>query len=1607
MSSLNKYIELDPIASIASSIQVKKQKIKSLNQFSCDVLGGIEWSHFDQQQNDIFAHLVEQSFGFLQERAKNLSKLMIYTPPEEMTKTSEKGVFSVVEILNDDVPFLLDSLLSELQARNLKIHTVLHPVLTLRRDKKGKLIEVVNPMALGHDGVVTESFISVHVEELSAQEQDELRDVLLNLMKRVQMVVHDWLPMRNRLTNVATSLSTEMPRVPVQQLSESIQFLRWALDNNFTFLGIREYELKGKGTKSKLIPKAGAGLGLLRDQKMKVLRRGTELTHMTPEVRKFFFSSNPIIITKANIKSDIHRRAYMDYIGVKLYDGKGNLTGELRVVGLFTSSAYASKVATIPLLRQKLDFVLDNSGSSRDSHTGKALTNIIETFPRDELFQITNQLLASHAKEIEGLDHSPRVKILKRVDEFDRFVSVMLYLPSNQFSTENREKIGDYLASVYKGRVSAYYPYFPESPLVRIHFIIGRDAGKTPVHSTEKLEAKVEDICRRWEDKMSDAIGRVYDREETNLLNEEYGTAFPAGYQEIYGTNRLLEDISIIEEMDENRSRAVAFHEDPSGAKDCVEVTLYNLAEPVPLSTRVPIFENLGFSVIDERSYTIVPKKGDGQPVICQHMMRLKTKNGHGVDLERLNIPLVRGFMAVWSGEAENDGFNEIISLLGVDWREVAMVRCLARYLRQINVPYDQDYISHVLVRYPEVTRLLIGLFHCRFDPEQQKSSGAKVKRLNAKIKEALGAIPSLDEDQILRSFQNLILVGLRTNFYQRDKEGRALECIAIKFDSQQIEGAPEPRPFREIFVYSPNVEGVHLRFGKIARGGLRWSDRAQDFRTEVLGLVKAQLVKNTVIVPTGSKGGFVPKDMPDNPSRDEFMTCGIAAYKRFINGLLSITDNMQGKTVIAPQNTVRYDDDDPYLVVAADKGTATFSDIANEISCGRGFWLGDAFASGGSQGYDHKVMGITARGGWEAVKRHFREMDINIQRQPFSAIGVGDMSGDVFGNGMLLSKATKLLAAFDHRDIFIDPTPDPKSSWRERKRLFDLGRSSWQDYDKNLISKGGGVFSRSAKSIKLSAQIRDMLGVSNREMSPAQLMKAILKARADLLWFGGIGTYVCGASESNADVGDRANDGIRVKAHELNVKVVGEGANLGITQAARMDFAMRGGRINTDAIDNSAGVNSSDLEVNIKIALGQAVQAGRLSMGKRNKVLSSMTEDVAKRCLVNNYRQTLALSLGEKRGLADFGFQQLLMRRLEENGLLNRAIEELPEDAEISERMEAGQPLNRPELSTLLGFAKIDLFNKLVEESVVDDAYYRPSLSAYFPEGMQKEFAKDIRSHPLKREIVATQLTNDIINRGGSTMVLRLTEETGRSYGDLAAAFSVASEVLDLNRIYKAVDALDNKISGAVQLALYSKLQFITRRRTAWFLVNGDFSAGLTKEIKAYKTGLAAYMKLVKRSLSEKRKATLARDYEAMIGDGVPDHIATAFVDITLMSDGLDVVLASRTSKVDVVKLAVIDIAIDDYLQLGELIGATESVPEKDVYDRWALNAVVSRIQTARRTLTAMIGVQGAGLETWQSEHETALNRVRPAIQEILSGSDIGLSKLIVAVGQVDELAH
>ena len=1582
---------------------------KRRTAFAQALLQGSHEGDFEGYSPGDVGRFTLSAWEFALKRTIGKHKLHVYNPKTDRGPLSD---VTIIEVLNEDMPFLVDSVLGEIQERGLRVQLVLHPVLHVTRDSKQNIKTLAGVSAKAAESAIRESFIHVQVTRITDDsERADLKKTLSGILDDVRTVVTDWRPMLLRLESAVAAYTTAPPSVTVSDLAESIQFLKWLLDNNFTLLGMRAYSFVGGQKEGRLKPVAGSGLGLLRDPKVYVLKRGNESMHMTPEIRKFFLAPAPLIITKANVRSRVHRRTYMDYIGVKIYGDNGEISGELRIVGLFTSTAYTRSTKNIPFLRQKVEVVLNRSGQSPNSHTGKALQNVLETFPRDELFQIGVDQLFETAVGIQSLDLRPRARAFARLDEFDRFVSIIAYVPRDRFSTNVRIQIGEFLARTYKGRLSAYYPFFPEGPLVRIHFIVGRTDGKTPVRTQAFLDEKIEQIVRTWEDRLDEELTGTGSGIGASLARK-YRGAFTAPYQAAFDAGRASRDIAQFEALSDADPVAVDFYRMDDDAPERLRVALYHLHGPIPLSRRVPVLENMGFSVIDERSYRISPRPADDERRLSLHDMVLEHPQSEAVELAECEARVEQCFLAVWRSFAGSDPFNKLVLSAGLDWREAAVIRAYGSYLRQIGAPFGQTYLAETMLRHAQISHKLMAMFRTLFDPSSGKSIDERrkaIKPIVTTIESALDDIPSLDEDRIIRHYLNLVQSTLRTNFYQRGPDGAPLPAISFKFDSENVDGAPHPRPIAEIFVFATDVEGLHLRGGRIARGGLRWSDRAQDFRTEVLGLAKAQQVKNVVIVPAGSKGGFVPKHLSRAKNRDEFMKIGIAAYQRFIKNLLLLTDNLNGNKVVPPKDTVRFDNDDPYLVVAADKGTATFSDFANEISVNHGFWLGDAFASGGSVGYDHKKMGITARGGWESVKRHFREMDRDIQTSPFSVIGVGDMSGDVFGNGMLLSKQTRLIVAFDHRDIFIDPDPDPAATWKERKRLFVKGRSSWQDYDKKLISSGGGIFSRASKSITLNAQIKALSGLDRNEVTPNELIHALLKGKFDLLWFGGIGTYVGGAVESDEQISDRANDSIRVKAHELNVNVIGEGANLGMTQDARIEFARAGGRVNTDAIDNSAGVNSSDLEVNIKIAMGAAIAAGKLTLEQRNKFLPKMTDEVAHACLENNYLQSLAISLGQRHGVSDLGFQARLMRSLEASGLLDRELEFLPDDTEIAERGAAGEGLCRPELAVLLAYAKIDLFNELVASKVPDDPYFERELESYFPKTLLKNYPEEIAHHRLRREIIATRLTNAIINRGGATMSSRLKDTTGLPADDVVLAFTAVQAVFGLEDLFEKIDQLDNKLPGDVQLDLYLRVQDLVRTQTAWFMHNVSFAKGLTGVIEVYRSGIGEVSKVLKSILSDNQKGFFKSDQEQLISDGVPGPLAHTLAELRFLTDAPDTIMVAQNVKRPVAEITKLHFDTAAYFRLRLLRSAGENLLVSDYYDRLAINSAIGAISDAQRAIVQDVvrsskGNKG-GFDTWLKANQKPAERTKRALSDILDGGETTLSRLMVAVGHLRKL--
>ncbi len=1488
-----------------------------------------------------------------------------------LSPPTDAGGALVIDIISPDMPFIVDSTLASLRAMGGAIRLFSHPVVRVNQD------------GVVENGGVPLSVLHIHSEPVA--DLAALRGEIEATLRDVARAVDDWRAMLERVRQAMSGLNGLRPALR----DEPLQFLEWLTEHNFTFLGLREYRLEHED----LRPIEGTGLGILRDEGLKVLRLGQAYVDSTPELVAFLKTAEPLLVTKANVRSRVHRRVHMDYVGIKLYDGEGTVRGELRVVGLFTAQALAVPHTDVPVIRRKIGEVMRKSGLDPLGHAGRALLSALDGYPRDEMFQIDTGLLAEFAEAIAALYDRPRVRVLPRIDRFDNFVSVLVFVPRDRYDSDVRARIARYLAEVYDGRVSAYYPHFPEGELVRLHVIIGRVSGPTPNPSRMELEARVEALTQDFSDLLVAAA-------PDPAAISDYRAAFSQAYQSRNSAADALGDIAMLGDVSEG-GIALKLRTRQS-AEGALGLKFYAKSGAIPLSDRVPMLEHFGFKVIDERTYTLVPRDGVERFI---HDMVLAPANGAEIDVAARGAAIEAGILAVWAGEAESDQLNSLVTQAGLDWTDAALLRSFSRYLRQIGISYSQRYLALVLVTQAEAAKALVSLFAARHNPNLVNREMAETAARDT-IAAQLEVITSLDEDTIIRRVRNLIDASLRTNAFQRDAAGNRRPALAIKYDSAKVEGMVAPRPYREISVYSARVEGVHLRFGAIARGGIRWSDRPEDFRTEVLGLVKAQQVKNAVIVPVGAKGGFVPKRLVTGMARDAFMTEGTESYKVFIGALLDLTDNLVEGALVPPADTRRLDGDDPYLVVAADKGTASFSDTANGIALSRGFWLGDAFASGGSVGYDHKKMGITARGGWEAVKRHFREMNRDIQREAFTVVGVGDMSGDVFGNGMLLSPEIRLKAAFDHRDIFFDPEPDAATSLAERQRLFALPRSSWQDYDKSLISAGGGVFSRSLKVIPLSEEMQALLGLKKATATPNEVMRAILQANVDLLWFGGIGTYIKAAEEDNAAVGDRANDAIRISADQVGAKVVGEGANLGVTQRGRIGFALKGGRINTDAIDNSAGVNSSDLEVNIKIALAPVVASGVLSEEARNAFLPTLTEEVAALCLRNNYLQTLAISLAERAGTSELPDHRVLIEGLEERGLLDRAVEFLPTDAQLDARAAQGKGLTRPELAVILAYAKLTLFDDLVASSAIDTPYLAGELFRYFPPTLNATYPAAVEGHRLRREVVATVLANAMINRGGPAYVSELMAGTSASAGDVALAYAAVRDIHGLTALNTEIDALDAKVPGGVQLALYAQVEALLFRETLWFLRNGNVASGdIAALVARHQAGVSTLTAKGTDLLPAKEREALSSRVRALVAHGVSEALAQRIGELQVIGNASDIVLVAERAGVSLEDAARAFFGVGGLFDLFRIVEEGRNIALADRFDRMALDRALANLMRALRDLTADV-LKSGNVAAWQARHEAGIARTVKAVTE-LTGGAATVSRLSVAAGLLADLAR
>ncbi|NGP53974.1 NAD-glutamate dehydrogenase [Thioalkalivibrio sp. XN8] len=1518
---------------------------------------------------------------------------------------------TIVQVVNDDMPFLVDSTSMVLNRHGSYIHLTVHPVLQVRRDDHGRLLEVPPPDHAG-PAARLESFMHLEIDRVTAP--DVLAEISAELERAlgdVRAACLDWGAMRARAREICAELETDPPPLDRDIVRESRELLEWMADDHFTFLGYREYELVQGEEADQLRPLPHTALGILRRPPPK--DDGECTTLVGREIRRQARSRDLLVITKANSRATVHRNSYLDYVSVKCFDAGGHVTGERRFLGLWTSAAYSRNPREIPLLRDKLRRVLANSGLRPDSHGGKALVHILDTYPRDELFQSSLEELIRISTGIYSLQERQRTKLFVRRDAFRRFFSCLVFVPRDRYNTQVRERIQDILLEAFNGVGIESSVEMSESKLARVHFIVRTPQGTVPRVQVGAVERRIAESVRTWGDHLRDELVERFGEEEGLALLQEYAEVFPAAYVEDVKPREATFDIERLEATKAAPRRLQMSLYRPDGfAADQVRFKLFRVGAPLPLSDVLPMLENMGLKVISERPYRLRGEEEKAGVWIQDFEMR--TADGAAISPGKVKDLFQEAFEQVWLQRVENDGFNRLILKAGLSWRQAALLRALCRYLLQTGLPYSQAYMEQVLAEHALVAQMLVELFEGYNNPELPEKRRERVAlTVNQAIGHALDEVASLDADRMLNAFRALITATLRTNYFQFEEHGRPKPYLALKFDPRRIPDLPLPRPMFEIFVYSPRVEGVHLRGGLVARGGLRWSDRREDFRTEILGLMKAQAVKNVLIVPVGAKGGFVPKRLPAG-DRETVMREVVSCYKTFINGLLDLTDNLADGMLVPPRDVVRHDGDDSYLVVAADKGTATFSDLANGVAEEHGFWLGDAFASGGSMGYDHKKMGITARGGWEAVKRHFREVGIDCQSDAFTAAGIGDMSGDVFGNGMLLSPSMRLVAAFNHQHIFLDPDPDPARAYAERERLFGLPRSSWSDYDPACISAGGGVWSRSEKLIQLSTEARALLDLDQAGVTPDELIRAILRMRVDLLWNGGIGTYVKATTESHAEVGDRANDAVRINGGELRCRVVGEGGNLGCTQLGRVEYALQGGRINTDFIDNSGGVDCSDHEVNIKILISVANRHRALTPARRAKLLAGMTEEVAGLVLRNNYLQTQAISIAEATAAERINEHAWFIRQLEKRAGLNRSLEFLPDEEGIEQRRKTGKGLTRPELAVVTSYAKMALYSEMVQSNVPEDEYLSKELGRYFPGPLQKRYDTYLREHPLAREIIATMITNSLVNRMGSVFAFRMQDETGADIAAVARAFTIAREVFEIRNTWEAIEALDNQVAAKVQYGMLRSSQALLMQATRWLLDRRDELPDIAAAVARLNPGIRELADCFPEVLRGSRLERYEGAVQLYSETGLPAALARRIAALAPLHTALDIVALAENCGVGVRHAADVYCRVGDGLQLDWVADQVENLRVEGLWQSKARGSLRDNLFSLHRTLCANIircGASGqdaeAAVAAWMEGAAERTAHFGQILTEMRDAAQIDFATLSVALQEIRRLAQ
>lgn len=1595
-------------------VQFASKNQKNSNPLLLDYIkiffsGSVGKDFTDYKIEELF-NLALANFKFFSQKPVNNFKIKICNP--SIKEDGFESPYTILNIVNDDMPFLVDSVVIQFDSLGIEIKNIIHPILTTTRSVDGQIISFIKESEKAN-----ESVMQLHLTKIADDQLEVLETRLMQILETVKMAVLDWSKMIDLAKKSGQNLSNQSSKIfsnknAVNNVSfdvfEAVNFIDWVVDNKFILLGAIEFDIEVKNGKYSYQEVANSRLGTYKSNYE--ITKPTIVNVSSEEIEDVVKNPYLVEILKSRYKSQIHRHSNAERIRIQKFDPAGKVVGEYRFIGLFTSSVYYQNPKSIPIVRKKIEQVIVNSGYNKNSSNFKDLLSTLESYPRDELFQIEQEDLLRIAAGIVAISGRSLVRMFVRKDKFSRFVSCLIFIPRDNFNTSLREKIQDLISSAYNGETSDVFVQIADSNLTRLHLVVRTDNGIVDVNSDD-LEQKLIKLCRLWNDEFKDEVITSFSAEESREILSLYHDAFSVSYTNRFNAKAAVLDIKHIDNSLQSKNVTCDLYQSDEVAKDVVELKLYSPEKKLLLSNIMPILDSFGFNVVSEHTYSVSPK---GKKDVWIHYFNLNLSSNGDVLTDEIKNNFVETIGKILLDETRIGHLNRLVVASDLNWRQIFVLRAYSKYLYQIGLRYSQNHLSDVLVKYRDLTKLLVELFETKFDPEFVGDRAKSINDISAKIKDGLSKVSDTVEDTVIRKFFNIIQATLRTNFYQKNSQGSTKDYLSFKLNSHQVLDIPLPVMHAEIFVYAVKVEGIHLRGGKVARGGLRWSDRHDDFRTEVLGLVKAQMTKNAVIVPVGSKGGFVVKKPTAGLSREQVLENGIDAYKTFLRGLLDLTDNVIDGKIINPANVIRYDDNDPYLVVAADKGTATFSDIANGISAEYHFWLGDAFASGGSVGYDHKKMGITAKGGWVAVKRHFAEMGIDIQTQDFTCVGIGDLSGDVFGNGMLLSKHTKLIAAFNHLHIFIDPNPNTVTSFAERERMFNLPRSSWTDYDQSKISKGGGIFERSAKTITLSDEAKQALSIDKDELTPNELISLILQAPADLLWNGGIGTYVKASDESHLDVGDRVNDVLRVNGNQLRCKVIGEGGNLGFTQKGRIEASLNGVRMNTDAMDNSAGVDCSDHEVNIKIAMTAAMKAGKISLEERNKILEQMTDEVAELVLADNKNQTGAISTSYSQGYLSLGNQAQFLNSLEKSGALNRAVEFLPTNKDIAKRQADKIGLTRPELCVMLAYSKMDLYPQILASDLVKDPYLAPDLLNYFPKLLQEKFPDEIKNHQLRSEIIATSLTNSIVNKAGITFVNQIASDTGFLPVDVVRSFIIACDSFGLDEIWNEIDQLSGKIPAQIQAQMFFTINKLLERSVVWLLRHQGKTTISTSIIK-YGSIVKQLYEIMDDILAAASTDSFNRKVNRYSSAGVPDDLSRKIAAMDPLASAFDIAEIASQSDFNIKIIAKIYFEVGTRFDLKWLRSRVAATNVDSYWHKLGLKTILEDLYNYQMKFSKQIVDFSCAnkdscpaeisVDYWIKNHSFMVQRYDGFIAELKEQPSPDLSMFVVALNRVRAL--